>query len=202
MRLARITKQNIEATLRRTTSRRAIDIVHDLGSVTTYNVISELFGTPGPDWLTEMAVALPFSRQHISQLEPDWLLAVRAGKPEDMGLTTWQVWSILMFVDIVGNYLQQAELKVLGVQAGREFLTHIDVLIAKARAQRPPPHANLLAAFVDLAGDVHQPGASELPAGRGLLWPGPHAAAGSCELRNRHSGDAGCGRAYGVDCRH
>jgi len=157
VRLARITKQNIEATLRRTTSRQAIDIVHDLGSVTTYNVISELFGTPGPDWLTEMAVALPFSRQHISQLEPDWLLAVRAGKPEDMGLTTWQVWSILMFVDIVGNYLQQAELKVLGVQAGREFLTHIDVLIAKAKAQRPPPHANLLAAFVDLEATFTNP---------------------------------------------
>ena len=150
VRLARITKRNIEATLRRTTSRRAIDIVHDLGSVTTYNVISELFGVPGPDWLTEMAVALPFSRPHATQVEPDWLLAVQAGKPDNVGLTTWQVWSILMFVDIVGNYLQQAELKALGIQAGREFLTHIDLLIADARARRPAPHTNLLAAFVDL----------------------------------------------------
>ncbi len=150
LRLARITKLSIEATLRRTASRRTIDIVHDLGSVPTYNVISELFGTPGPDWLTEMAVALRFSRQHLTQIDPDWLLAIKAGKPDDVGLTTWQVWSILMFVDIVGNYLQQAELKALGVQAGREYLTHIDLLIAKARAQRPKPHTNLLAAFVDL----------------------------------------------------
>ena len=150
VRLARITKRNIEATLRRTTSRRTIDIVHDLGSVTTYNVISELFGTPGPDWLTEMAVALRFSRQHLTQVDPDWLLAIKAAKPDDVGLRTWQVWSILMFVDIVGNYLQQAELKALGVQAGRGFLTQIDLLIAKARAQRLPPHSNLLAAFVDL----------------------------------------------------
>ena len=135
VRLARITKRSIEATLRRTASHRAIDIVHDLGFVTTYNVVSELFGTPGPDWLTEMAVALRFSRQHLTQIEPEWLAAIKASKPEDVGLATWQVWSILMFLDIVGNYLQQEELKALGVQAGREFLTHIDTLIVKARKQ-------------------------------------------------------------------
>lgn len=150
VRLARTTKRNIEATLRRTASRRAIDIVHDLGSVTTYNVISDLFGTPGPDWLTEMAVALRFSRQHLTQVDPEWLAAIKASKPDDVGLVTWQVWSILMFVDIVGNYLQQEELKALGVQAGREFLTHIDMLIVKARKQPAPPHTSLLAAFVSL----------------------------------------------------
>lgn len=150
VRLARITKRSIEATLRRTASHRVIDIVHDLGSVTTYNVVSELFGTPGPDWLTEMAVALKFSRQHLSQVEPEWLAVIKASKPDDVGLTTWQVWSILMFLDIVGNYLQQEELKALGVQAGREFLTHIDTLIVKARKQPLPPHTNLLAAFVSL----------------------------------------------------
>ena len=152
VRLARITKRSIEATLRRTASHGTIDIVHDLGSVTTYNVVSELFGTPGPDWLTEMAVALKFSRQHLTQVEPEWLAAIKASKPDDVGLATWQVWSILMFLDIVGNYLQQEELKALGVQAGREFLTHIDTLIVKARAQRPAPapNTNLLAAFVSL----------------------------------------------------
>jgi cytochrome P450 len=150
VRMARITKRNIEAALRRTASRRAIDIVYDLGSVTTYNVMSELFGTPGPDWLTEMAVALRFSRQHLTQVDPEWLAAIKAAKPEDVGLATWQVWSILMFVDIVGNYLQQEELKALGVQAGREFLTHIDMLIVKARQRRLPASTNLLAAFVSL----------------------------------------------------
>lgn len=150
VRMARITKRNIEAALRRTASRRAIDIVYDLGAVTTYNVMSELFGTPGPDWLTEMAVALRFSRQHLTQVDPEWLAAIKASKPEDVGLATWQVWSILMFVDIVGNYLQQEELKALGVQAGREFLTHIDMLMVKARQQRLPANTNLLAAFVSL----------------------------------------------------
>jgi deferrochelatase/peroxidase EfeB len=150
LRLAQITKRSIEATLRRTASRRAIDIVYDLGAVTTYNVVSDLFGTPGPDWLTEMAVALRFSRQHLTQVDPDWLAAMKAGRPEDVGLATWQVWSILMFVDIVGNYLQQDEVKALGVQAGREFLTHIDTLIVKAKKQPRKAHTNLLAAFVSL----------------------------------------------------
>ncbi|MBI2739198.1 MAG: hypothetical protein HYX38_21980 [Rhodospirillales bacterium] len=149
-RLGRITKQSIETALRQTTSRRAIDIVYDLGAVTTYNVISDLFGTPGPDWLTEMAPAVRFSRQHLSQIDPDWLVALKGGKPDNVGLATWQVWSILMFVDIVGNYLQQEELKGLGVQAGREFLTHIDTLIVKARKQPRAANANLLAAFVSL----------------------------------------------------
>jgi len=157
VRLARSTKRNIEATLRRAASHRTIDIVYDLGSVTTYNVISELFGTPGPDWLTEVAVALRFSRQHVMQVDPDWLATVKGSTPEDVGLATWQVWSILMFVDIVGNYLQQDELKALGVQAGREFLTHIDMLIAKARARRLPPETNLLAAFVSLEATFTNP---------------------------------------------
>src|SRR4030095_4191006 len=135
VRLARVTKRSIEATLRRTASHRAIDIVHARGSVTTYTVVSDLFGTPGPDWLTEMAVALRFSRPHLSQVEPEWIAAIKASKPENVGLATCQVWSILMFLDIVGNYLQQEELKALGVQAGREFLTHIDALIVKARKQ-------------------------------------------------------------------
>lgn len=150
LRLAKITKRNIEATLRRTASRRTIDIVHDLGAVTTYNVISELFGTPGPDWLTEMVVALPFSRQHLMQIDLDWLAAIKARRPDDVGLATWQVWSIAMFLDIVGNYLQQDELKGIGVQAGREFLTHIDTLILKARRQPVAANTNLLAAFVSL----------------------------------------------------
>ena len=202
VRLARTTKRNIEATLRRTASRRAIDIVHDLGSVTTYNVISDLFGTPGPDWLTEMAVALRFSRQHLTQIDPEWLAAIKASKPEDVGLATWQVWSILMFVDIVGNYLQQEELKALGVQAGREFLTHVDMLIVKARQQPLPPHDQPAGGLRLPGEDVHGPGQPECPAGRDLLRPGPHAAAGSRELGDRHSGDPGCGRPYGAQRRH
>jgi hypothetical protein len=154
VRLARLTKRNIEMTLRRTGPSGRIDIVHDLGAVTAYNVASELFGTPCPDYLTELAIALPFGRQHVGQVEPDWLQAARAGKPDDPGLTNWQIWSILMFVDIVANYLQQADVKALGLQAGREFLTNIDLQIAQGRGDAAVAGSafdgskNLLAALI------------------------------------------------------
>jgi len=135
VRLAELTRRNIEMTLRRTGPSGRVDIVHDLGAVTAYNVASELFGTPCPNYLTELAMALPFGREHVGEVEPDWLQAARGGKPDDPGLANWQLWSILMFVDIVANYLQQAEVKALGLQAGREFLTNIDLQIAEARGE-------------------------------------------------------------------
>jgi Dyp-type peroxidase family len=154
-RLKSITKRNIEAALRRTGPGRRIDLVHDLASVAVYGVISELFGTPGPTSLTELAVALPFARQHVGEIEPEWLLAASARKPDDPSLATWQIWSILLFADIVGNYTRQPELMALANQAGSEFLNHLGALIVRARAsssmtpeKSTPP--NLLAAFVSL----------------------------------------------------
>jgi Dyp-type peroxidase family len=156
VRLAELTRRNIEMTLRRTGPSGWIDVVHDLGAVTAYNVISELFGTPCPDYLTELAMALPFGRQHVGQVEPDWLQAARSGEPDDPSLTNWQIWSILMFVDIVANYLQQADVRALGLQAGREFLTNIDLQIGQARGEAAVAGSkfdrskNLLAALIAL----------------------------------------------------
>jgi hypothetical protein len=131
-------------------------------------VLVDVFGTPGPAWLTELAVSLPFSHQHIGELQPDWLTAARAaakaGTPDNLGLASIQIWSILMTVDLIGNYEQQPELMALSGQAASEMLGHLGMLIAEARAKyaedaakfaqsgdkdreesRPP---NLLAAFV------------------------------------------------------
>ena len=85
----------------------------------------ELFGVPGPAFLTELAVALPFAKQHIGELHPDWLAALGGTAPRDRGFTTMQVWSIVLFADIVGNYQHQPELMALSLQAGSEFLTHL-----------------------------------------------------------------------------
>jgi hypothetical protein len=109
-----------------------------------------LFGTPGPDWLTELAVALPFSHRHFGELQPDWLMAARAGTPDNVGLTTMQIWSILMFVDIIGNYQDQPELMALSSQAASELTIHLAGLLAAARARRSPPGSNMVAAFVSL----------------------------------------------------
>jgi deferrochelatase/peroxidase EfeB/cytochrome P450 len=149
-RLARITKRSIEDTLQATGKSRRIDLVHDLASTAVYDVLDQLFGTPGPDWLTELAVALPFSHRHFGELQPDWLMAARAGTPDNVGLTTMQIWSILMFVDIIGNYQDQPELMALSQQAASELTIHLESLLATARARHAPPSTNMVAAFVSL----------------------------------------------------
>ena len=154
--LGDITKNRIEAALRTTGPSGRIDLVHDLASSAAYDVVVKLYGTPGPLWLTELAVALPFAHQHVGELQPDWLRAAQAGARTDVGLASLQIWSILMFVDIVGNYEQQPELMALSSQAGAEMLSHLNSVIVQARARKAPPAnpptppPNLLAAFVSL----------------------------------------------------
>jgi cytochrome P450 len=149
-RLQGIIKRNIEAALRRTGPSKRIDLVHDLPSTAVYGIVAEIFGTPGPDWLTEIAVALPFARQHFGELHPDWLTALKGATPDNPGLATMQIWSILLFADIVGNYDHQQELMGLSLQAGSEFLTQLDTLLAVARSQPERRPKTMIQAFVAL----------------------------------------------------
>ena len=89
-----MTKDSIEAALQATSKSGRIDLVHDLASTAVYNVLVKLYGTPGPDYLTELAVALPFSHQHVGKLQPDWLSAAQGGTPDNVGLVTLQIWAI------------------------------------------------------------------------------------------------------------
>lgn len=147
-RLARITSQNIEAALRRAGPSGRIDLVYDLASVTVYDILIKLFGTPGPAWLTELAVALPFAQQHITSMPPDWLTAAHLQQPDNPALTSLQVWSVLIMADTVGNVVQQDEIWPLSNQAASEILTHLDSLIATARTQTLPATTHLLASLV------------------------------------------------------
>ena len=100
----------------------------------------------GPDWVTELAIALPFYRQHVSQLAPGWLDTVKTPPPPIPGLATLQTWSVAMVFDIVANYEGAAELMAVSDQAGGEFLIYLDELIATVRTtlfsqpvRLPPP---------------------------------------------------------------
>jgi Dyp-type peroxidase family len=149
-RLQVIIKRNIEVALRRTGQSKRIDLVHDLPSTAVYEIVKDIFGTPGPDWLTEIAIALPFARQHFGELHPDWLAALKGATPDNPALATMQVWSILLFADIVGNYDHQQELMGLSLQAGSEFLTQLDTLLAVARSQPRRQPQTMIQAFVEL----------------------------------------------------
>ncbi|MEL7539439.1 MAG: cytochrome P450 [Pseudomonadota bacterium] len=143
----------LDLAIQRTGKKKQIDLVRDLASEAVYNVLNNLYGTPGPSWLTELAVALPFARQHIGELHPSWLSALRGETPDNPSLTTMQIWCILMFADIVSNAKQQSELKALSLHAGSEMLTHLDLLLAKARGQRTTKPTKLIDAFVMLDRD-------------------------------------------------
>ena len=145
--------KNLEKALRRCGPGKRIDLVHDLATVSTYSLIEGVFGTPGPKWLTELGPSLQFSQAHVGALQPDWLQSL-AGKGVDQPeLRTMQIWSILLFLDIVGNYERRGEAAALSEQAGSEFLTHLNGLLGKAREKQKhslPKLSNLLEVFVFL----------------------------------------------------
>jgi Dyp-type peroxidase family len=150
VRLQQLIKRNIDATLRRCGPSGRIDLIHDLPSTMVYDIVAEIFGTPGPNWLTEMAVALQFGCQHVGELHPEWLGALKAAPPDNPGLATMQLWSILLFADIVGNYDHQQDLMALSLQAGSEFLNLLDIQLATARSRPTPTPVTMIQAFVAL----------------------------------------------------
>ena len=133
--IAQITQQRLEAAIRRTASVGRVDLVHDLAVQAAYGVVTDLYGAPGPSWLTELAPALPFGSQHIASLPPDWLAAVKGGQPADPGLTSMQIWSVLMLADVLGNLQSDHDAWPFSRQAGSEMLSHIDGLLAAAFAR-------------------------------------------------------------------
>jgi Dyp-type peroxidase family len=138
----------VETAIRRCTSARRVDLVHDFGAQATYAILDKVFGTPGPDWITELAIALPFARSNVGGLHDDWLKAISGEKPDNPGFTTMQIWSVLLLADLIGNIYDMQQLKDFSKKATLELLAHIDELIRKARANPPPTPRTLLDAFV------------------------------------------------------
>ncbi|HEX6374417.1 MAG TPA: hypothetical protein VFZ91_01720 [Allosphingosinicella sp.] len=142
-------KAGLDAALRRTAGARRIDLVEDLAAQAAYGVIRKIFGISGPSWLSELAGAFPFSRQHVGDLPPDWIAAFKGERPTDPGLKTMQVWSTFLIADLIGNSMSQQVLQGLSRQAGSEMLNHIDQSIAEIRARGPVGNPrNLVEAFL------------------------------------------------------
>jgi deferrochelatase/peroxidase EfeB/cytochrome P450 len=148
-------KQTLDSAIRRVGTRGEVDLVTDFALASVYSVVANVFGIPGPDWVTELAIALPFYRQHVSQLAPGWLDAVKTPPPPIPGLATLQTWSVALAFDIFANYEGAAEVMAVSDQAGGEFLAYLDELIATARTallsqpvRLPPPPTTLVEAFI------------------------------------------------------
>ncbi|MDA4845434.1 hypothetical protein [Hoeflea poritis] len=147
-RLEDIVSTRIEMALARTGDSHRIDLVRDLASDVSYAVLKDLLGTPGPAWITELGISLPFARQHVGHLHPDWLSVSKGKMPQDPGLATMQIWSILTLGDVFGNVLSYKTLMHLSEQAGAELLNHLNRLIMDAWSARPSRTRTLVDAFI------------------------------------------------------
>ncbi len=147
-RVRRIARATLGAALRRVGPSRQVDLIRDFAADTTYAVIAELLGAPGPAWLTELAIALPFSRANVGGLHPDWIAALKGEMPDNPAFTTMQVWSVLILADLIGNMQNQQEIKGLSKKAALEMLSHVEALIERACAAKVRPPRTLLEAFV------------------------------------------------------
>jgi Dyp-type peroxidase family len=145
-------KESLDLALRRVAKRGLLDLVSDFALASVYEVVAKVFGIPGPDWVTELAIALPFYRQHVGELLPGWLDTVKTPPPPLPSLATLQTWSVAVLFDVVANYEQAQELMAVSDQAAGEFLEYLDALIATVRAEvltHPiAPPATLVEAFV------------------------------------------------------
>ncbi|HZZ87483.1 MAG TPA: hypothetical protein VFE13_04020 [Caulobacteraceae bacterium] len=153
LRVRTIAERRLQRALRRTASTGRIDLVHDLATQAAYAVVTELYGVPGPEWLTELAPALPFGGQHIAGLPPDWLAGLKGTAPADPGLTSMQIWGALILGDMLGNPQSDHEAQPFSRQAGSEMLSQVDQVLAAA-ADAPPgkgPPATLVESFARLA---------------------------------------------------
>lgn len=137
-----------DTALRRTASARRIDLVNDLAAPATYAIITKLYGIPPPNWVTELAPALLFARQHVGEIPPDWVAKLIGKEPDNPGLATTQIWSAIVLADLIGNVQSIGALHALARQAGSEMLDYIDTVLLGTRTSSIRSSKSLLGAFV------------------------------------------------------
>lgn len=143
-----IAKSASDNALRRTASGRRVDLVNDLAAQATYAIITELYGIPAPDFLTELGAALPFAHQHVGELPPDWIATLLGKEPDNPGLATIQIWSAIILADLIGNVQSLEPLHALSRQAGSEMVDFLDAILLGARSSKIPSPMTLVRAFV------------------------------------------------------
>ena len=176
--LDKIVEARLGMALRTVAGVRRLDLIEDFASQAAYGVTREILGLPGPNWVTEMAPALAYSKQHVGALPTDWLTALNGQLPADPGFTTMRLWTSILVADLIGNVEGNGDLKALSRQAGSELLNHIDLLTLEMRdtLSRDPTaflagsHRTLLAAFVALEGNPALADVYKAFATNGAAW--------------------------------
>jgi deferrochelatase/peroxidase EfeB len=162
-----IMSRSLRKTILRIAPRGHVDLVRDFAADVVYDIVSDLFGTPGPDYLSELAVALPFSESRITQVDREWLAGLRSEGSSNPGLDSYKIWSFLVGLNLVADLKNQQEVERLGMQASAEALLHLDLLIdrerARPRSNPPVLPSTLLGAMVAIEAEMIRKHAELLP---------------------------------------
>ena len=131
-----------------------IDILQDLAFYIPYRIVKTFVGLSGPEHLSELVVALPFAKRHITNLPGDWLTGRRDERVSEPGYASMQMWARLAFADVIGNIWRKREFTEAAIQATSEMFTYIDEQINQERLRQLDsidPPKTLLAQLVRLA---------------------------------------------------
>jgi Dyp-type peroxidase family len=151
--VAEFTKSNIDKVLIQANIHGKLDVVVDLGRVVPVMLIEQLFGIPGPDWVSPTATAARLAQANIANVPPSWLSILPEISDEEKPLVSMQAWSRLGFFQIFGNFGNAEEFAKLAEGAAAELLQHIHKLIERARRQQRSS-ATLLGCLVTLGDDA------------------------------------------------
>ena len=150
-RIKEICQKSHEKTLLRTAQSGRIDLVRDIAADACYDIMQEIYGFGGPDHITELAAAMPFARQHIGQIYPEWLDQIERQAPENPGLTTLQLWAVLQMIGLVGNVRYSNLLTRIARQASGELRNHIRGEVDRAFMRTVDTPNNMIEAFAKSA---------------------------------------------------
>lgn len=130
-------RTRLDQALRSANGAIGIDLVNQLAAQACHGVLCEVYGTPGPEFLTEIVPAIQFARQHIGDgdLPADWLRLLSGQTPADPRMTTIQWWATLILGDLASNPLSLGEIAAFSSQAGAEMLVYLDQVLTQARAR-------------------------------------------------------------------
>lgn len=130
--------KRVRALIHRVGPTGHMDILQDLAFDVCHGILEEFIGLRGPDYLTELAVSLPYARRNITNIPPGWIGRSATGAPIDAGFHTTQLWARLAFGEVIGNVLERSEFTSAAIQATSEMLTHIDEQIKLERYRDSP----------------------------------------------------------------
>ena len=124
-----------------------VDLLQDKGFAIPYAIASRIYGLPGPDYVTPIAVASQYAKFDLMEVPPSWLSAGQSIPANIAGYLTMQTWTRFAFAEVFTNLQRLSELTAVSRKAYSEFKQHIMQLMERMR-RYPPSEPTLLSELV------------------------------------------------------